>query len=99
MIPAGEVCRGNRPFWQNSGANCRGLAPQLPRGRLKFQGECGNIVQNYVRRRTIVMKSKNRALLLVFLLAVILILGALGVLWYYTAHMDRSGWVQQNGYY
>ena len=45
------------------------------------------------------MKSRNRALLLVFLLAVILILAALGVLWYYTDHMDRSGWVQQNGYY
>ena len=45
------------------------------------------------------MKSKNRALLLVFLVAVLLILSALGVLWYYTAHMDRSGWVQQNGYY
>lgn len=45
------------------------------------------------------MKSRNRALLLVFLLAVVLILAALGVLWYYTEHMDRSGWVQQNGYY
>ena len=45
------------------------------------------------------MKSRNRALLLVLLLAVILILAALGVLWYYTDHMDRSGWVQQNGYY
>ncbi len=45
------------------------------------------------------MKSKNRVLLLVFSLAAAAILAALGILWYYTAHMDRSGWVQQNGYY
>lgn len=45
------------------------------------------------------MRSRNRALLMVFLVAVISILAALGVLWYYTEHMDRSGWVQQNGYY
>ena len=45
------------------------------------------------------MKSRNRALLLVFLVAVLSILAALGILWYYTANMDRSGWVQQNGYY
>ena len=45
------------------------------------------------------MKSKTRALLLVFLLSAVAILAALGVLWYYTAHMDRSGWTQQNGYY
>ena len=45
------------------------------------------------------MKSRNRVLLLVFLIAVIAIFAALGLLWYYTAHMDRSGWVQQNGYY
>lgn len=45
------------------------------------------------------MRSKTRALLLVFFLAVMAILAALGVLWYYTEHMDRSGWVQQNGYY
>lgn len=45
------------------------------------------------------MKSKNRTLLLVFTLAVVAILAALGCLWYLTAHMDRSGWVQQNGYY
>lgn len=45
------------------------------------------------------MKSRNRALILVFTLAVVFIMGALGLLWYYTEHMDRSGWVQQNGYY
>ncbi len=45
------------------------------------------------------MKSKNRGLLLVFSLAAAAILAALGILWYYTAHMDRSGWAQQNGYY
>ena len=39
------------------------------------------------------MKSRNRVLLLVFLIAVIAIFAALGILWYYTAHMDRSGWV------
>ena len=45
------------------------------------------------------MKKRTRALLLVFCLVVIAILAALGGLWYYTAHLDRSGWVQQNGYY
>ena len=45
------------------------------------------------------MKKRTRALLLVFCLVVVAILAALGGLWYYTAHLDRSGWVQQNGYY
>lgn len=45
------------------------------------------------------MRKQTRALLLVFCLMVIAILAALGGLWYYTAHLDRSGWVQQNGYY
>lgn len=45
------------------------------------------------------MKSKNRILLIAFSLAVLAILGALGGVWYYTSHMDRSGWVQQSGYY
>ena len=45
------------------------------------------------------MKSKTRALLLVFCLVVFAILAALGGFWYYTSHLDRSGWVQQNGYY
>lgn len=45
------------------------------------------------------MKSRNRILLLVFCLVVLSILAALGGLWYYTSHLDRSGWVQQNGYY
>ena len=45
------------------------------------------------------MKSKNRILLVVFCLVVVAILAGLGGVWYYTAHMDRSGWVQQNGYY
>ena len=30
------------------------------------------------------MKSRNRALILVFTLAVVFIMGALGLLWYYT---------------
>ena len=45
------------------------------------------------------MKSKNRILLVVFCLVVLAILAGLVGVWYYTAHMDRSGWVQQNGYY
>lgn len=45
------------------------------------------------------MKTRTRALLLVFCLVVIAILAALGGLWYYTANLDRSGWAQQNGYY
>ena len=45
------------------------------------------------------MKSKNRILLVVFCRVVLAILAGLVGVWYYTAHMDRSGWVQQNGYY
>lgn len=45
------------------------------------------------------MRKQTRALLLVFCLMVIAILAALGALWYYTSNLDRSGWVQQNGYY
>ena len=45
------------------------------------------------------MKSKTKVLLLVFCLVVLAILAALGGVWYYTSHLDRSGWVQQNGYY
>src|SRR5574344_1537208 len=45
------------------------------------------------------MKSRNRALILVFTLAVVFLMRAPGLLWSYTEHMDRSGWVQQNGYY
>lgn len=45
------------------------------------------------------MKSKTKVLLLVFCLVVLAILAVLGGVWYYTSHLDRSGWVQQNGYY
>lgn len=45
------------------------------------------------------MKSTRRVLLLAFSLAAASILAAVGVFWYYTAHMDRSGWVQRDGDY
>ena len=45
------------------------------------------------------MKSKTRTLIVVFCLAVIAIAAAFGIFWHYTANLDRSGWVQQNGYY
>lgn len=99
MIPAGKVCRTEVSPLGGFRRDSPGIGAAIVGHRLKFRGECGNIVQNYVRRRNYAMKSRNRTLLLVFLVAVILILGALGVLWYYTANMDRSGWVQQNGYY
>ncbi len=45
------------------------------------------------------MKSRTRALLLVFCLVLIAVAATLGAFWFYASNLDRSGWIQRGDNY